>query len=277
MPEQSESQRLHWGSINVLTINNLVRNAKGERVPLSLCRHGPVEEDGKIMLTELEPTEGSTKFELEVSIKDKLGHGRCGTVFETTQEYLWENTRPESEAIQYPGLEYLPPVVLKVADEKTYLDLGREAMNYGILNSLHGVAIPRFYGWFNLLLEKGLTFPGVKCTDNNRRMLSVMVLERMGDRLTTKESEEDLEDLRDVVRDVAWKRVEHYDIEYRNVFQAPKSPPGYLGEFCRRHQRIHRYRVIDFEEAKKLDDIKTYYIAAYHIQQVRSMVEKWRQ
>ncbi|KAF8983436.1 hypothetical protein BDQ17DRAFT_1336502 [Cyathus striatus] len=134
------------------------------------------------MPTLLEPVEGSSKYKLEVSVTNQIGYGRCGTVFATTQESIWEHTNLEAEPIDYPGLEYLPPLVLKVADETTYLDLGREALNYEIMSELHGVSIPCFYGWFNLHLDKGETFAGMKSgSGTKKRTLSVLVLERMGD------------------------------------------------------------------------------------------------
>ncbi|KAF8991527.1 hypothetical protein BDQ17DRAFT_1433023 [Cyathus striatus] len=194
------------------------------------------------------------RFELELSINNKLGYGRCGTVFSTTPEFLFEHTNPEAEPIASSGPEYLPPLVLKVADEKTYLDLGREVKNYDLLRSFHGVSVPRFYGWFNVNLEKGLTFPGVKTNVIKERTLSVLVLERMGDRVTMKESEEDIEDIRNVVTDVAWKRVAHFDIRCQNIFQAPKS-------------------LLDMSHAKKIENEEKYGIAAYHLKQVRAMYE----
>ncbi|KAF8983440.1 hypothetical protein BDQ17DRAFT_1548970 [Cyathus striatus] len=120
--------------------------------------------------------------------------------------------------------------------------LGREALNYDLLRHFHGVSVPRFYGWFNIKLEEGFTFPGVKTTARGQCTLSVLVLERMGERITMKESEEEIQDICDVGTDVAWKGIAHFDIRYNNLFQAPKSPPGYPSEFCYLHQRIHKYR-----------------------------------
>ncbi|KAF8991531.1 hypothetical protein BDQ17DRAFT_1463557 [Cyathus striatus] len=189
--------------------------------------------------------------------KKQNGYGRSGTVFTTTQEYLWEHTNPDADPIESSGLEYLPPLVLKVADEKTYLDLGREAMNYELLRHFHGVSVPRFYGWFNIELEEGFTFPGVKTTECGQRTLSVLVLERMGERITMKESEEEIQDICDVCTDVAWRGIAHFDIRYNNLFQAPKSPPGYP----------------NFEQAKKIDNTEKYEISAYHVKQVRMMYD----
>ncbi|KAF8988023.1 hypothetical protein BDQ17DRAFT_1435255 [Cyathus striatus] len=193
--------------------------------------------------------EGTPKFDLELPVKDQLGYGRCGTVFEATQELLWEHTNPEAKPMRSPGPEYLPPLVLKVTDESTYLDLGREVINYRELRSFEGISVPRFYGWFN-------------------RILSVLVIERMGEHLTMKESENEIEDIRDMLRDLARKRMVHHDICYNNILQALTSPPGYLGRVCYLHNRIHKYRIIDFEQGQKIENGKPPEISVYYVQQL---------
>ncbi|KAF8990085.1 hypothetical protein BDQ17DRAFT_1333694 [Cyathus striatus] len=58
----------------------------------------------------------------------------------------------------------------------------------------HGVPVPRYYGWFNITLQEGHTFLGVESTgvDSDNHILSILVLERVGDRITMKESEDEI-------------------------------------------------------------------------------------
>ncbi|KAF9000831.1 hypothetical protein BDQ17DRAFT_1327492 [Cyathus striatus] len=111
-------------------------------------------------------------------------------------------------------------------------------------------------GEFNVTLEEQLTFPGVKSERSEQRILSVLLIEHMGEHL--KESEDEIEDIRDVLRDLARKRMAHQDIRYNNILQAPKSPPGYLGS----------YRIIDFEQGQKVENAKLPEISTYYVQQL---------
>ncbi|KAF8991521.1 hypothetical protein BDQ17DRAFT_1332814 [Cyathus striatus] len=61
-------------------------------------------EHRKISFVPLEPVKGSTKYELEVSVTDQI-HYRT--------RLIWESTNLDAEAIDYPGMEYLLPLVLK--------------------------------------------------------------------------------------------------------------------------------------------------------------------
>ncbi|KAF8991528.1 hypothetical protein BDQ17DRAFT_1254830 [Cyathus striatus] len=240
-------------------------------------RCGAIEEDGEIGIQLLDPVPGSRKFQLAISVNDLLGYGRCGNVFETTQDFLWENTNPEAEAIEPPGPEYLPPLVIKVANKESRVqDLGRECLNYHLLSSLHGIAVPRFYGWFNLTLDGRYTFPGDENKKGDKFTLSILVLERMGDRLTLDESDDDIEDICDIFRDISMRRISHRDIRFSNIFQAPKSPPGYPGKFCYAHERIHKYRIIDFEQARKDDSAKRHLVAVSQVMEIESMYENRR-
>ncbi|KAF8983442.1 hypothetical protein BDQ17DRAFT_1377982 [Cyathus striatus] len=229
-------------------------------------RCGAIEEDGEIGIQLLDPAPGSRKFQLAISVNDLLGYGRCGNVFETTQEFLWENTNPEAEAIE-------PLVANK---ESRVQDLGRECLNYHLLSSLHSIAVPRFYGWFNLTLDGSYTFPGDENKKGDKFTLSILVLERMGDRLTLDESDDDIEDICDVFRDISMRRISHRDIRFSNIFQAPKAPPGYPGKFCYAHESIHKYRIIDFEQARKDDSAKRHLVAVSHVMEIESMYENRR-
>ncbi|KAF8990086.1 hypothetical protein BDQ17DRAFT_1547350 [Cyathus striatus] len=267
------SQRLHESSISLLTITNLVVNSQGETIPVSLERCRPEEEDGKLECVILDPKPGATTFELEVSVKDDIGYGRCGIVLGTKLEALWDLSDPDPDEIVSPGPEYLPPLVLKVAGESNMDHLGKEALNYGWLRSLQGVAVPRYYGWFNLSLQEGQSISRLQASDedSNNRVLSILVLERVGDHITLKESEDDIEDIRDVFRDISLKYVVHRDIRAQNICQAPKSPPGYAGEYCSFHERIHDYRIIDFDASTLSKEHTRPVISSHHIVEIGTL------
>jgi hypothetical protein len=84
-----------------------------------------------------------------------------------------------------PGLPFLPSLVIKVADQAHIEDLATEASMYEEMESLHGLAIPRYYGWFEAELEPTWTVDlssGETETPASPRSsrLSLLLLERMG-------------------------------------------------------------------------------------------------
>ncbi|KAF8984018.1 hypothetical protein BDQ17DRAFT_1548880 [Cyathus striatus] len=68
----------------------------------------------------------------------------------------------------------------------------------------------------------------------------------MGEHLTMKESENEIEDIRDMLRDLARK----------------------MHEFVISHNRIHKYRIIDFEQGQKVENAKLPEISTYYVQQL---------
>ncbi|KAF8987523.1 hypothetical protein BDQ17DRAFT_1435583 [Cyathus striatus] len=241
-----------------LHINKLVVNARGEYVPVTLQRYIPVEKDGKVK-AKLRKALASDEehnfkwFEAGLSARRRLGHGRCGTAYSTSLNYILDYSNPDTERITSPGPEYLPPVVLKVANEDGLERLASEALNYRKLWSLQGVSIPCYYGWFKLSLEDGFRIPGVHSIheDSSKpRELSILLLERMGKPLSLKETDEEVDDIMDILVDIARSGIRHDDIRYENLFMAPTSPPALPGEICRSHERRHKFRIIDFESAK---------------------------
>ncbi|KAF8991544.1 hypothetical protein BDQ17DRAFT_1433035 [Cyathus striatus] len=180
---------------------NLVKNSAGENVLVSLVCSRPEENDDKLEFRILEPKPGAKTFELVISATDDVGYGRCGVVLDTKLEVLWGNSDPNWEKIDSPGPEYLPQLVLKVADEGNMSDLGNE-------------------------------------------------------------------DINDLFIDISMRRLVHEDIRPPNICQTPKSPPGYPGEPCPYLERVHNYRIIDFDASDLAEEYSLSAIAAHHFGEI---------
>ncbi|KAI0030983.1 hypothetical protein K488DRAFT_71785, partial [Vararia minispora EC-137] len=135
------------------------------------------------------------------------GGGRVGVVF----------ALEDVEVVGMPDGFSLPPLVVKVARRDRVGSLAREAWFYDEMECIQGSVIPRCYGWFELVLgdgdrvpvlehfvkDKGWTKDESEYLDVNSRSLngqplhpmlqeraesqniiSVLVLEQVGDRLT---------------------------------------------------------------------------------------------
>ncbi|KAK0452650.1 hypothetical protein EV421DRAFT_1770324 [Armillaria borealis] len=87
-------------------------------------------------------------------------------------------------------------------------------------------------------------------------LICVLVLEKLGKFYSSPEErhgdeedgheEEELNDIRDVVRDVSSTGILHRDLRYCNVVRASNDV------ICPRHGRAHRWRLIDFDIAAKV-------------------------
>ncbi|KAK0452652.1 hypothetical protein EV421DRAFT_1770327 [Armillaria borealis] len=78
-------------------------------------------------------------------------------------------------------------------------------------------------------------------------LICVLVLEKLGKPYSSPEEHEDeeLDDIRDVVRDVSSTGILHRDLRCSNVVRASNDA------ICPRHQRAHRWRLIDFDIGAK--------------------------
>jgi len=123
-------------------------------------------------------------LQLSLSVEDLIGEGRCGTVFSTYPSLLLDPSNKPVEVLE-PGLPYLPSLVIKVADQAHIEDLATEASMYEEMENLQGVAIPRYYGWFEAELEPTWTVDlrsgeNETPTSTHSGRLSLLLLERMG-------------------------------------------------------------------------------------------------
>lgn len=133
-------------------------------------------------------------LQLELTLASKLGSGRVGHV------YALDDSKTKISAPSNSDV-FMHPLVVKVGGRDTSLsiDLAKEAWNYGEMECIQGVAIPRCYGFFQARLpEDGMQVKpwldkGHTETTVQNALISVLVLERVGGHLTMpmKLSEED--------------------------------------------------------------------------------------
>ena len=58
-------------------------------------------------------------------------------------------------------------------------------------------------------------------------------------------------DVTDIYEDLAHMHIWTSDIRYANILSAPPSPPGLPGRVCPIHNRVHEWRLVDFEDARE--------------------------
>lgn len=182
-------------AISSLVVNRLVKDEDNEYVNVTLHRRIPDVVKGVRTLKRSVLPDGppprlpSTlpppgNLQLSLSVEDLIGDGRCGTVFSTYPSLLLDPSN-NPMAVLEPGLPYLPSLVIKVADQAHIEDLATEASMYEEMESLQGVAIPRYYGWFEAELEPTWTVDLSSSetetpTSTRPSRLSLLLLERMG-------------------------------------------------------------------------------------------------
>jgi len=179
-------------AISSLVVNQLVKDENNEHVSVNFHRRIPdvvkgfrtlkrsVLPDGPPpRLPSTLPPPGN--LELSLSVDDLIGEGRCGTVFSTYLSLLLDPSNEPVEVLE----PYLPSLVIKVADQAHIEDLATEASMYEEMENLQGVAIPRYYGWFEAELEPAWTVDSRSGeneapTSTHSGRLSLLLLERMG-------------------------------------------------------------------------------------------------
>ena len=134
-------------------------------------------------------------FCLSVSLQERLGWGRVGSVYPLSLTEHPNVPQPHS---------CLPPLVVKIAARRRSEDLAREAWFYEEMEHLQGVSIARCYGFFQAEVPDGCEILSwadhdetseeeVLNTESNntaapfpdagRISVSVLVLERLGDHI----------------------------------------------------------------------------------------------
>ncbi|KAF8494289.1 hypothetical protein JB92DRAFT_2595742, partial [Gautieria morchelliformis] len=202
---------------------------------------------------------------LRVSLdSDRLGYGRVGSVYPLTID----------GADQYA----LPPLVIKVAGRRRSEDLAREAWFYEELEHIQGVAIARCYGFFTAEIDANSEVLGWAESDANydeeddldepvsipkstrtvqspvqngseKTILSVLVLERLGDHLPIGVSMDTIQpDVHEIYSDMGRFGVEHMDVAWRNIVAAPATQESIV---CPYHGHKHQWRIVDFDRSRK--------------------------
>ena len=134
---------------------------------------------------------------LRLSLGNQIGEGGCGLIYEATDVSLSGHSH-----------QSLPPLVVKICKNFQHYKLPTEAAVYEEIHSLHGVITARYYGCFETVLRPGVTFPiwnrtggiyepGATDIDypNISRVLSIIVMERLGDQRLPHRAQADDENL----------------------------------------------------------------------------------
>ncbi|PPR03404.1 hypothetical protein CVT24_012529 [Panaeolus cyanescens] len=252
-------------AINELTLLDFARNEQGQSVPIVLTRRtaSPIKgvytwkpsllPDGPPARKPSQlPPPGQLKA--QISAQELIGDGRCGTVYSTNILDIYD-PQQQNLTIWNPKAPSLPNLVIKIADFDRLDDMEHEAGVYDEMESLQGIAIPRCYGWFEAELPNAWAVPEQDTAQYPKipRKLSVLLLERMGGHLPLGERLPDRNDLWAVFNDMSRLGIEQPDMRYSNILYAPSSDKDSIGEVCPNHDCVHKYRVIDFDRARKTD------------------------
>ncbi|OBZ73798.1 hypothetical protein A0H81_06134 [Grifola frondosa] len=266
-------------------VSGLVKTSEGTQVDISaeICAAPPmlidnemtdvwIRPDGVPPRT-IVPLPDAKHLCLELNIGQKLGAGRCGSVYAATAVRLFDPANP-ADSLDYPKAPILPELVIKVAEPHQRWRLEQEAGAYEEMQIIQGVSVARCYGLFKAKLEDGWSLLG---SENNhdgyssdesddsddpdsRRgreepsdVVSFLVLERLGGFLTMRKSYYKKTDIYEAYEDLARLGITHDDVRYSNLLRAAPSPPGFKRRRCPFHQHSHRYRIIDFDKAYKGD------------------------
>ncbi|KAI0060769.1 hypothetical protein BV25DRAFT_1827658 [Artomyces pyxidatus] len=172
----------------------------------------------------------------------------------------------------------IPRLVVKIARSNRLAALARDAWFYDEMECLQGSAIARCYGWFEVELSSGQSVPAwsehpaedpnehdyALDRDTNvhpdqlkrsarRDVLSVLVLERLGDRLPPGQHPDSVKsDVMSLYADVSYLAIGiAEDVRRHNILEAPHHEPYLPSLPSPFTNRIHMWRVVDFEFALK--------------------------
>ncbi|KAJ3535025.1 hypothetical protein NM688_g7038 [Phlebia brevispora] len=226
---------------------------------------------------------------LHLSLGQRLGHGRSGGVYDVNIDFT--NSSPELKSLAFP------PLVAKVSRPKREKELEHEAFYYEEMETIQGIVIPRCYGFFtgkiprdHLLVgetDVSSEFPtdseesmseasNLKNEDSERpqftynhaanfRVVSILLLEKLGDRLPVgKKLPEDLTaEIVDMYRHFGQFGIDHIDIRYANILEAPECPPGWPSLMSPLTHNAYRYRLIDFGNSRKTNRALEFFPSYY--------------
>ncbi|TFY78842.1 hypothetical protein EWM64_g5171 [Hericium alpestre] len=297
------AQPLVQNAISTLVINGLIEglerpvSLKRIDVPADLIEPFQHEESPHVRPNGAPARRPSTlpkagNLTLSCSILDAISNGRDAVVFGA------DNTELSDSSVQ------LPPLVLKMARRWQGNKVMKEAWVYDEMESIQGIAIPRCYGLFQVDLggyieprpwtkefdgkdpddeaadDVGFTLsrgefnklpPILKEFIHHPDRLCVLVLERLGDELPSKEpiSDEDKKDILDLYLDIAQFSIEDdWQGRRQNILRAADVPPGLPGSPSPNTKKIHKWRLVDFTAPHKTN-LKPEYVHLISTQDVR--------
>ncbi|KAI0060761.1 hypothetical protein BV25DRAFT_1775382, partial [Artomyces pyxidatus] len=157
--------------------------------------------------------------------------------------------------------------------------LARDAWFYDEMECLQGCAIARCYGWFEADLSSGQSVlawsehpaedpdehdfaldieqnvhPDLLKRTARRDVLSVLVLERLGERLQRGSRPDDVNDVMSLYEDVSHLGISiAQDVRRQNILEAPRDEPCLPSLPSPFTSRTHSWRVVDFELSVKIN------------------------
>ncbi|GJJ09749.1 hypothetical protein Clacol_003973 [Clathrus columnatus] len=212
---------------------------------------------------------------LIIMLGDTLGSGRVGTVHQAA--LLTHNTN-------------LPQLVVKISRQNRSAYIEQEAWYYEELEQVQGIAMPRCYGLFRARIEEGTEvkiwgddkkgsdkfdqshsrgFPQAvdslgeklpRMPTPDPALLSVLLFERLGGRMPIQEPIDHIrDDIFEVYNDLSRLGIEHLDIRWSNILSVIQDPDyESSGIVCPNHGRVHQWRVVDFDLARKTNGTTVY-------------------
>ncbi|KAI0060195.1 hypothetical protein BV25DRAFT_1993016 [Artomyces pyxidatus] len=220
-----------------------------------------------------------------------IGDGNCSIVFALDKPLL-DGVSPDQRAV--------PRLVVKIARSNRLVALAREAWFYDDMECLQGSSIARCYGWFEVDLSSGQSVPAwsehpaedpdehdyaidhdevihpdqIKRT-KRRDVLSVLLLERLGDKLPPGPHPDSVRsDIMDLYLEVSHLGIGIAEgVRRHNTLAAPHEEPCLPSLISPFTNRTHCWRVVDFEFAVKTNWTVGQFKLTYYTA-VRRMIEE---
>ncbi|KAI0060204.1 hypothetical protein BV25DRAFT_1828006 [Artomyces pyxidatus] len=200
-----------------------------------------------------------------------IGDGHSSVVFELDDVQL-DSSCPDPRSV--------PSLVVKIARSNRLAALARDAWFYDEMECLQGSSIARCYGWFEVELSSGQSVPAwnehpaedpdehdfaldidkkvhpdqLKRTAR-RDVLSVLVLEKLGERLQPGPHPDDVKsDVMSLYEDASHLGISiAQDVRRQNILEAPHDEPCLPSLPSPFNSRTHSWRVVDFELSVKIN------------------------
>ncbi|CAL1713735.1 unnamed protein product [Somion occarium] len=274
------SEMLSSHDIATVTIaecfNNLV---DGSRPDLTLRRSMPFPNQEDIMKPQTSPVPlqpvsdrpSAGKLQAHLLLAETpIAQGEYGIILKANIEF--SSSSPELARMKFP------PLAVKVCRPRKYYKIPREAFYYEYLEPLHGSVIPRYYGLFQVTIPEGVAFkywpiekirrPDPSCEIYNEdsddedhiaypRVLTLLILERLGDPPSHRTKSDDLKGLKsqalDMLSELSHFHIRHGDIHSRNIVMAAPRLPDFPNLPSPCHQKVYDWRLIDFSLAYETD------------------------
>ncbi|KAI0060767.1 hypothetical protein BV25DRAFT_1827656 [Artomyces pyxidatus] len=274
----------HQNSVKSFTLNGVVQdNATNEFVPVALHRmtapldlvhshyHPRPNPSFASLLLESVPERPPSLLPppgeayLRARLGEFIGDGHSSVVF-GLEDIQLDGSSPDQQSV--------PRLVVKIARSNRLAALAREAWFYDEMECLQGSTIARCYGWFEVELAPNQSVPAwrehpaedpdeydaaLDCDQvvhpdqlkrtARRDLLSVLVLERLGERLQPGPHPDAVKnDIISLYEDISHLGISaSKDIRRQNILEAPHDEPRLPSLPSPFTKCTHSWRVVDFE------------------------------